>query len=483
MLLQKTDNTLTSHIVVVLPKGEKAQFQFISTSDADRLSLGNTEKDVTMFEIHSPDGDILVHYVDLNGTQGRKKEGMRKAGHLMTMRLNALKAEDVCIYSQSLSSELLLAYTEGMILGNYRYLKHKSNPEKEKNSLQRIYLDNPTIDASEIARFQIVSDAVYKCRDWVNEPVSGLNTEAFCREVEILMQDSGVRVEIFGKKKIEALKMGGLLAVNQGSIDPPAFIILEYLPENPVNSRPLVFVGKGVVFDTGGLNLKTGDFMNGMKCDMAGAAAVGTAISAIAKANLPVQVIGLIPLTDNRPGNNALAPGDIITFSNGTTVEVLNTDAEGRLILADALSYAGKYEPMLCINLATLTGAASRAIGKYGLVAMEQDAEGFLNELKECGESVYERLAIFPFWDEYGELIKSEIADLKNIGPPEAGMITAGKFLAHFTSYPFIHLDIAGPAFLDKADSYRSSGGSGTGVRLLFEFCEQLSKKENAHQN
>jgi leucyl aminopeptidase len=216
--------------------------------------------------------------------------------------------------------------------------------------------------------------------------------------------------------------------------------------------------------------------MDNMKEDMAGAATMATTIWAIARLNLPAHVIGLMPATDNRLDANSIAPGDVITMSDGTTVEVLNTDAEGRLILGDALTYAKKYKPELVFTAATLTGAASRAIGRYGIVAMQSRAKKEMESLRQCGEQVYERIAEFPFWDEYGELIKSDIADIKNIGGVDAGMITAGKFLAHFTDYPFIHLDIAGPAFIEKKDSYRTAGGTGFGVRLLLEFLERRTR-------
>jgi leucyl aminopeptidase len=191
---------------------------------------------------------------------------------------------------------------------------------------------------------------------------------------------------------------------------------------------------------------------------------------AIAKAGLPVHVIGLVPATDNRPGMNAYVPGDILTMHNGMTVEMLNADAEGRLILADALSYGKRYNPELTIDLATLTGAAAAAIGKYGIVAMGTADKKEFDALKNSGERVNERLVEFPMWEEYGDLLKTEIADMKNIGGPYAGAITAGKFLEKYTSYPWIHLDIAGPAFIDSAWDYKTKGGTGVGVRLLFDF-------------
>ena len=289
--------------------------------------------------------------------------------------------------------------------------------------------------------------------------------------------EAGIKVEVLNKNRIEALKMGGLLAVNKGSLDPPTFTIMEWKPKGHLNANPIIFVGKGVVYDTGGLSLKPSNSMDTMKCDMAGAAAAAGAIYAIALARLPLHIIALMPATDNRPDGNAYVPGDIITMMDGTTVEVLNTDAEGRLLLADALSYAKKYEPSVVLDLATLTGSADAAVGQYGIVAMSARADKDYSLLQISGEQVCERIAPFPFWDDYAELLKSEIADLKNIGGSKAGAITAGKFLEHFTAYPWIHLDIAGPAFTDKRDSYRGQGGTGTGVRLLFAFAKNYAEK------
>jgi leucyl aminopeptidase len=246
---------------------------------------------------------------------------------------------------------------------------------------------------------------------------------------------------------------------------------LEWKPKNARNKKPVVLVGKGVVFDTGGTNLKTPPgSLDTMKSDMGGAAAVIGALTAIAANKLPVYVIGLIPATDNRIGGNAIVPGDIITMHSGTTVEIMNTDAEGRLILADALSFSKKYEPQLVIDLATLTGSAVMAIGSHGTVAMGTATEEVKQSLSIAGEKVCERLAWFPFWKDYDDALKSEVADMKNIGGREAGAITAGKFLSRFIDAPWIHLDIAGPAFLEKKEHYKGIGGTGVGVRLLYHF-------------
>jgi leucyl aminopeptidase len=425
---------------------------------------------------------ILVQVIKEEKTDYTRLENCRKAGDSLASKLNELKARSVLVVDVDGKGPETLALVEGMVLGSYQFLKYKSDKKEKENTLSSVGIVSKVIKEEEIDRMNIITDSVIRCRNLVNEPVSELTAQALAKEFQKMGEEAGIKVEVLNKNKIEALKMGGLLAVNKGSADPPTFTIMEWKPERPVNKKPIILVGKGVVFDTGGLNLKTGNFMDGMKCDMAGAATMATAILAIARLNLPVYVIGLMPATDNRMDAKSVAPGDVIKMHDGTSVEILNTDAEGRLILGDALSYAKKYKPELVFTAATLTGAASRAIGRYGIVAMEKSAGKEMQKLKECGNSVYERIAEFPFWEEYGELIKSDVADIKNIGGADAGMITAGKFLAHFTDYPFIHLDIAGPAFLEKKDSYRTAGGTGYGVRLLVEFLQNklsLSKTKS----
>ena len=369
------------------------------------------------------------------------------------------------------SYEAVVAFAEGLALADYQFIKYFKDKKKKKSSLEEIRLVVPLADDRIIAELGHVVEAVYLARDLVNEPLSYLNAKQLAKEIAGMGKSAGFKVDIMHRKKIEALKMGGLLAVNMGSIDPPTFSVLEYKPANARNKKPIVLVGKGIVFDTGGLSLKpTPDSMDYMKSDMSGAAAVAGIFYAIAKSNIPVHLIGLIPATDNRPDGNAYVPGDVIKMYDGTTVEVLNTDAEGRMILADALAYAKQFKPELVIDLATLTGAAAAAIGNLGIVTMGNAGREFMDKLVESGNRVHERIAEFPFWDDYSDLIKSDIADLKNMGGKFAGAITAGKFLEHFTDYPYIHLDIAGVAFNKKTESYRGKGGSGVGIRLLFDF-------------
>lgn len=372
-------------------------------------------------------------------------------------------------------AEWVEALAEGIALSNYEFLKYYSNPDEKRHSFLQlgIYQGDPSMIRMINARVH----AVTITRDLVNEPVSYLNAPQLGEDLAALCHETGLSVEILDKTQIESLRMGGLLAVNRGSIDPPRFIVMDWEPEKPVNDSPLVLVGKGVTFDTGGLTIKpTPGSMDEMKSDMAGAAAVAGTMIALARMGWPVRTIGLIPATDNRPDGNACAPGDVIRMHNNTTVEVLNCDAEGRLILADALSYARKYHPGLVIDIATLTGSAHVALGSLASAVMGTAPDDVFDQLIRAGFSVHERLVRFPLWEEYAKLIESEIADVKNIGGKYAGAISAGKFLERFTDYPWIHIDIAGTAFLTSRDSYRGTGGTGTGVRLLLEFINKYYK-------
>ncbi len=371
---------------------------------------------------------------------------------------------------ESAKTEIVTAIAEACKLSNYQFLTYKTT--KEANSLKAVTIvstDNNGPDL--VKRGEKIARATIVARDLVNEPVITLTAVEIAARMESFGKEFGFSAEVFNKQKISSLKMGGLLAVNFGSEIPPTFTIMEWKPANATNKKPVVLVGKGVVYDTGGLSLKpTANSMDSMKADMAGAAAVIGTMCAVSALELPVHVIALVPATDNRPGKNAYTPGDVITMFDGTTVEVLNTDAEGRMILADALAYAKKYNPELVIDLATLTGAQVVAVGYHGSAFMGSASKKTKNHLKAAGQRVYERLVELPLWEEYKDQLKSEIADMKNIGGSPAGCITAGKFLEHFTDYPWIHIDIAGPSFLPSNDSYRGKQGTGVGVRMLTEF-------------
>ena len=417
-----------------------------------------------------------IFFIDSEEPESKIMEQCRRKGAAICKWLNANKYEEVLIQNIGGKRCVKMGTAEGMMLANYEFNKYKT--DAKANTLKTVYFLEGTACDDCMEKLNITVEATLMARDLVNEPVNHLNAQGLAEFISEKVRSVGGEAEVFNKKKIEALKMGGLLAVNAGSIDEPTFTILEWKPENPVNEKPIVLVGKGIVFDTGGYNLKTSAFMNDMKDDMSGAATVACTVYAVAKAKLPVHVIALVPATDNRLDGNAHVTGDVITMYDGTTVEVLNTDAEGRLILADALAYAKKYDPMMVFDFATLTGAASNAIGPVATVAMEHNAEEIYKQLENVGERVHERLVKFPMWEEYGELIKSDIADIKNIGGKYGGAITAGKFLEHFTDYPWVHFDIAGPAYIEKPDHYKTAGGTGIHVRLLMRFFRDMVKKD-----
>lgn len=396
-------------------------------------------------------------------------ESLRKSGAEIIILAGQLKWKEALLINQAPNQELAICLLEGMLLASYQFLKYFSKQSNKKLSLEKVGVYG--LSSQIINELQITAEAVFFTRDLVNEPLSWLTASRLAEELKQVGTEAGLAVEVYDKAKIEALKMAGLLAVNKGSIDPPRFIIMTWDPEKPVNESPLVLIGKGVMFDTGGLSLKpTPNSMDEMKIDMAGAAAVAGTILALARLNIPVKTIALIPATDNRPDGNAYVPGDVIKYQDGTTVEVLNCDAEGRLILADALLYAKRYQPGLVIDLATLTGAAQVALGPLATAVMGTAPQELFRKLDEAGFQTMERVVQFPLWADYGKMLESEIADLKNIGGRLAGAITAGKFLEYFTSYPWIHMDIAGTAYNPTRDSYRGVGATGVGVRLLIEF-------------
>ncbi len=475
----KLTQTISTKDNLVLIGNNKSNFSTygLTKSENDFVHKQIKQED-HIIHINQYERRIIIYVAEDKKNENYTLEAIRKAGNKTCNILNTVKVKQATIIDLNGNSTQTLAFAEGMALGNYQYLQFKKkDTSKITHSLSEILVHSNKVSNTDIQRLQIVVDSTDMARTLVNRPLNDLNAVQLAQEFEKMGKEAGFKVEVLNKAKIESLKMGGLLAVNRGSIDPPTFTIMEYKPKNAVNKKPYLLVGKGVVYDTGGLSLKpTANSMDSMKCDMAGAAVVGCTMYAIAKAGLSVYVVGLTPATDNRPGMNAYVPGDILTMHNGMTVEMLNADAEGRLILADALSYGKRYEPILAIDLATLTGAAAAAIGKYGIVAMGTADKTNFDALKKSGEQVNERLVEFPMWDEYGDLLKTDIADMKNIGGPVAGAITAGKFLEKYTSYPWIHLDIAGPAFIDSAYDYKPKGGTGVGVRLLFNFLSGIKK-------
>ncbi len=471
---------------IILQKTEKVQkdlsciYLVRKTTDLKPLPFSETEHQYLKKKIEDGEKQVFINsYFRQSFVQvlneGKEffiqKEELRKAAFDWMKQIQSHKIEKLAVVDELYDPELALAFLEGLILSSYNFSKYITSKKEKEDSLTEVCVYSAYIGEELLKECNVLTDAVFRARDLVNEPVVYLNAEKLAETIHDELVINGCTVEILNKNRIQSLRMGGLLAVNKGSIDPPTFTIAEWKPDDAVNEKPVVLVGKGVVYDTGGLSLKpTPDSMDYMKSDMSGAAVVYGLMYALSVNNLPLYTIALIPATDNRPGGNAIAPGDVITMYDGTTVEIANTDAEGRLLLADALSYAKKFDPLLVIDLATLTGSAQAAIGHEGIVAFSTTDEDTFKKLEECGWNTYERLVRFPLWEEYRESIKSDIADLKNLGGKTAGAITAAKFLEHFTAYPWIHLDIAGTSFLKTTDSYRGKGATGSGIRLLYDF-------------
>lgn len=466
-----------AHLIFLIDKDTDLSSTLLSSYKTFISSRMDQEKDQA-FYVNDDQRQLYVAYIHQDGQKSESEtlQDIRALGSKINKLVNGDKIEHATYIkgSNTISSSQSIAFIEGIRLSNYQFLKYKSGAGKEAYTLQHLNVVDEQLSEKELHEITNVTDGTMLARDLVNEPVITLNAEKLSAEIEQAGKEAGFSTTIFDKKKIEELKMGGVLGVNRGSEDPPTFNIMEWKPKNAVNSQPVILVGKGIVYDTGGYSIKPGNSMMTMKCDMGGAAAVVGTMYAVAKNEMPVHVIGLIPATDNRIGKNALVADDIITMYDGTTVEILNTDAEGRLVLADALAYAKQYNPQLVIDLATLTGHGASITGTFGMTMMGNADEERKKALVQSGDTVYERCAEMPFWREYGELLKSPVADIKNIGGPVGGTITAGKFLEHFVDYPWIHLDIAGPAFLKEAEAYKPKGGSGTGVRLLYHYIKGL---------
>ena len=449
------------------------------------LGLSKTEKEYALKQLKAKEEFVFINSyfrctylvrVKENFAEYRAREELRRTAYNLRKLIKSNNHTELVIASFNTFKGAVENFAEGLLLSIYSFDKYKTKEpdEPKKNYPSRLLLYGDT-DRESVKWLDAITDAVYLARDLINEPVNYLTASRLASEIQKAGKSAGFSVEVLNKGKIEALKMGGLLAVNKGSVDPPAFCILEWKPSNSLNKKPFVLIGKGIVYDTGGLNIKTGEYMAMMKGDMAGAATITGVFYTAAKTNVPLYIVGLIPATDNRPGGNAYTQGDVITMHNKMTVEIGNTDAEGRLILADAISYASRYDPEIIIDVATLTGSAANTFSNQAIALMTNADRKYVSLLEECGQVVYERTAELPFWEEYGEMIKSDIADLKNVGGREAGAITAGKFLENFTKFPLVHLDIAGTGLLKRDDYYRLKQGPGSGLRLLATFLKQLA--------
>ncbi len=370
--------------------------------------------------------------------------------------------------------ERVRAVAEGTLLALYRYLRYKTNEEAGKADVKELTLLAPPRTALPPLRRaaregEILANAVAFARDLVSTPSSDLTPTDLAETARSLARGvRGMRVKVLDRRQMERLKMGGMLGVSRGSAQPPRFIVLEYRPAG-AKGKPIALVGKSVTFDSGGISIKPSAGMEQMKYDMSGGAAVLGTMKAAAALKLPVRLLGILPAVENMPSGTAYKPGDILRAMSGRTIEVVNTDAEGRLILADGLHYATRYRPRAIIDLATLTGACAVAVGNYAIAVLGTD-EKLIDRVRKAGEASGERVWPLPLWEEYDPLIKSDVADCKNTGDKTAGTIVGAVFLKPFVGkHPWVHLDIASTAWVENERPYIPKGGSGVGIRLLIE--------------
>ncbi|MEI6611060.1 MAG: leucyl aminopeptidase [Deltaproteobacteria bacterium] len=408
--------------------------------------------------------------VDLDKIRGAFAKVMQ---HLRSLNIKeAATSLDWEIISET-KEKIAQAVVEGAQLGLYQYNPYKTVGREDLKEMEQLNIicegKDFNLIEKEVKKTQIITEAVYFARDLVSAPSNEMTPSIMAINAQRIGKRTNVVCKVLDKKKMKELGMNSLLGVASGSNEEPQFIILEY-SGGKKSEAPIVLIGKGLTFDSGGISIKPSEKMDEMKTDMSGGAAVMGAIMAALNLELPLNIVGLIPATENMPSGTAYKPGDILKSFSGKTIEVINTDAEGRLILADALSYASKYKPAAIIDVATLTGACIVALGDdvIGMLGTNDKLKSEINKAaKATGELVWE----LPLWECYSELIKSDIADYKNSGGRAAGTITAAAFLSKFVGdFPWVHLDIAGPAWTAKDRTYIPKGASGVAVRLLVEY-------------
>jgi leucyl aminopeptidase len=418
----------------------------------------------TLVHTHQKIKPQRILLIGLGKTTEITREKLRKAGGMASSSLRIPGIKHVSLSTGSISELKLLPedFLEGFMLSHYRFDKYQN--QEHKKSLQRITILSRRNLKKSIKWTETIVHATHFARDLVNTPANDMTPSAMAKAARSL---KGVTVRVIEKNQAVKLGMGAYTAIARGSREPAKFIVASYKRKN---IPPMVLIGKSITFDSGGLSLKQRENMNKMKYDMAGGAAVLGVLKAVSETNLPLHLIGLLPATENLPGGNALKPGDVVRAINGKTIEIISTDAEGRLALADALGYAKKFKPQAIIDIATLTGACQIALGSEAIAMMGND-EALLNALEKASAETAERVWKMPLFEEYRDYIQSDIATLKNYSGISASLAVAGYFLKQFVhTTPWVHLDIAGTAWLDKGRGYIPKGATGIGVRLLLNF-------------
>ena len=445
-----------------------AEFSYIT----DLLKNSDVKKNLLFFEVNSKRKIFLISVKKNLGTSDIESLGAEFHGYI-----NYDKKSEYSVNSDTVSSKVenfLGYFLHGLKLKSYDFDLYKSKKDKNIISINIIGNKNKTTIQNEL-RFKAIEEGTFFARDLVSEPPNVLNPKEYTNRL-LKLRKLGIKVTIYNESQMKKLGMHSLLGVGRGSINESFLVTLEWNGNKKDKKAPLSFVGKGVCFDTGGISLKPAKFMEEMKYDMAGSAVVAGLIQTLATRKAKVNAVGVVGLVENMPGGNAQRPGDIVKAYNGKTIEVLNTDAEGRLVLADALSFTeAKFKPRFMIDLATLTGAIIMALGEEyaGLFSNNDDLS---NKIFKVGEKVREKVWRLPLHNNYDKLINSTIADMQNINySGGAGSITAAQFLQRFVTSktPWAHLDIAGMAFSKKAANLNPGGATGFGVRLLNQLIEE----------
>ncbi len=495
--LKDVPSVKTDALVLFIPSDDKINK---ATKRKLQTLLGKSIAKTSLDDVSGEAGDTSVVYTPdtftsrriiitgIGKTKNITVEELRRAGASAAKKAQSLKLSSIAFILEDFDNGTLefneslenvsQAIAEGASLGTYKFSTYFSDKEQTKNRIKSASFiahskKSLKIIDTGVKQAGAISEAVYLARDLGNTPGLDMYPKKLASVAQQECRKAGCKVTVFDEQKIKSLKMGGITSVSKGSERPPRFIVIEW-NGGKRTEKPYVLVGKGITFDTGGISIKPSANMGAMKMDMSGAAAVIGAMKAAATLHLPVNIVGLIPAAENMPSGSAIRPGDVIRIMDGKTVEVDNTDAEGRMILADALVYAKRYNPKAVVDLATLTGACVVALGHYATGMMGND-ENVIDALKAAGDRSYERVWELPLYEEYEKLIKSDIADVKNIGGRWAGAITAGWFLKKFVEdYPWVHLDIAGTAILEENSHYTQRGASGVGVRLLIEWLRSV---------
>lgn len=470
-------------LAVLVFKGRKLP------KEAEPFTKGLTEKqfDGKLLQTYSTStlgkagfGRLLL--VGLGEEKELELDFFRRAAGTVVRHSNAAKIKSASIMvpdtKRQSAEHVAQALAEGAILSGYSFTQYKTD-KKDMFSVDSISLISKQLGGMQkgIDRGTVLAEAQNYVREMDEQPANVMTPDAMVAAAKALAKNKGFAIKVLDEKEMKRKGMNGILAVGQGSVNPPRLIVLEYNRGKP--KLPLyAIVGKGVAFDSGGISIKPSKGMHEMKYDKTGALLILGAMRAASELKLPIRLVGLMPCVENMPSGSAQKPGDIVAAYNGKTIEVLNTDAEGRMILADALAYAAEMKPKAMVDVATLTGAILVALGNHAIGLFCDDTR--LSEaLEKTGKFTHERVWRFPMWKEYGEMIKSDFADIKNISDTGyAGSITAAMFLKEFVGETkWAHLDIAGVDHVSGSHPYMDKGASGTGVRLMVETLVSLSKK------